>query len=217
MSGFCVAPRHALVLRGSARHLGRVEMLSAVRLDSPRIVLREIGLADAEAIQTYAANPDVVQHMVWGPNTPQQTHDFCAERATHHKHPKRTIYELAITVKPSSIAVGAIGLRVKSVENREADLGYVLHPAYWGKGYATEAAARLLEFGFEELELHRIYATAAPENSASLRVLARLGMTMEGRLRQNLLIRGGYRDSVLLAILRDEWRHAKRSVEATQP
>lgn len=186
-------------------------MLSNVRLETARLVLREINLGDADAIQAYAADPDVVRYMVWGPNSFEQTRKFCAERMANRKDPNRTAYELAINVKPGSLAVGAIGLRVKSVENREADLGYVLHQVYWRKGYVTEAGQRMLEFGFEELKLNRIFATAATENVASRAVLSRLGMTLEGTLRQNVRVRYGYRDSALYAILADEWRAAKRS------
>jgi [ribosomal protein S5]-alanine N-acetyltransferase len=181
-------------------------MLSNVRLETTRLVLREISLDDVDAIHAYAANPDVVQYMVWGPNSFEQTRKFCAERVANRKDPNRTSYELAINVKPGSVAVGALGLRVKSVENREGELGYVLHPVYWGKGYMTEAAQRMLDFGFDELKLHRISAFAAPENAPSLRVLTRLGMTYEGTLRQNVRVKYGYRDSALYAILSDERR-----------
>ena len=183
-------------------------MLENVRLETARLALREISLDDADAIHAYAANPEVVRYMVWGPNSYEQTRKFCAERVANRKDPNRMSYELAINVKPGAIAVGAIGLRIKSVENREAELGYVLHPVYWGKGYVTEAAQRMLEFGFEHLKMHRIHAVTAPENRASLAVLARLGMTLEGTLRQNVRIKHGYRDSVLHAILSHEWRTA---------
>ena len=192
-------------------------MLSRIRLETPRLVLREIGLDDAEAIQAYAADPVVLRHVPWGPNTLEQTRQFCAEHAQHPKTPNRSIYELAINIKPDSVAVGALGLRVQSIENREAALGYVLHPAHWGKGIVTEAARRMLEFGLDELGMHRIYATAAPENVASLKVLARLGMLVEGTLRQNMRIKQGYRDSVLHAVLSHEWRSAKDAHGSTRP
>jgi RimJ/RimL family protein N-acetyltransferase len=186
-------------------------MLDNVRLETERLVLREIGLEDADAIHAYAANPEVVRYMAWGPNTFEQTRRFCAERVANRKDPSRTSYELAINVKPGTKTVGAIGLRIKSIENREAELGYVLHPVYWNKGYVTEAARRMLEFGFEHLKMHRIFAIAAPENAASLRVLARLGMSIEGTLRQNVRVKHGYRDSVLQAALSDEWRSAQKN------
>lgn len=73
------------------------------------------------------------------------------------------------------------------------------------KGVATEAAAMIIEFGFNDLELHRIYANCAPENGSSQKVLEKLGMSFEGRMRENLLLKEGWRDSNLYSILAREW------------
>jgi ribosomal-protein-alanine N-acetyltransferase len=72
---------------------------------------------------------------------------------------------------------------------------------YWGNGFGTEAAQAIVDFGFDVLGLHRIWATASPENLGSIRVLEKIGMIQEGILRQNLLVRGNWRDSVLFSIL----------------
>ena len=74
------------------------------------------------------------------------------------------------------------------------------------RGWATEAAGLLLRFGFNDLRLHRIAATCDPRNVASARVLEKIGMLYEGRLREALLIRDGWRDSSVYAILDREWR-----------
>lgn len=66
---------------------------------------------------------------------------------------------------------------------------------------ATEAARLLIDFGFKELHLHRIYATCDPRNIASYKVMEKLGLTFEGRMRENLLIKDGWRDSLLYSIL----------------
>ena len=91
----------------------------------------------------------------------------------------------------------------------DADIRYVLHRDYWGRGRAAEAAGLLLQLGFGQLGLSRIWATCDVENRASARVLEKIGMQREGRLRRNLLIRGRWRDSYLYAILADDWRRAR--------
>jgi RimJ/RimL family protein N-acetyltransferase len=101
--------------------------------------------------------------------------------------------------------MGSCDLRVDRPAQRSGYIGYLVHPDYQRQGVATEVAQLLLRFGFEELGLHRIEATCDPRNLASKRVLEKLGMTLEGTRRQNLLIRDGWRDSLLFGILEDEW------------
>ena len=83
---------------------------------------------------------------------------------------------------------------------------YVLNRNFWNKGYVTEAVKRVIDFGFSELGLHRIYATLAPENVTSVRVLEKAGMRREGHLREHKYIKGEWRDSLLYAIFESERR-----------
>jgi len=75
--------------------------------------------------------------------------------------------------------------------------------------YATEAARALLTFGFGQLRLHRIFATCDPANTASARVLEKIGMQREGLLREHEWVKGRWRDSFLYAILDHEWKKLK--------
>src|SRR6202040_3772712 len=86
-----------------------------------------------------------------------------------------------------------IRIGVRSAEHRQGDLGYAVHPDHWGKGFATEALRRILEFGFENLSLERIWATADVRNVASWRVMEKAGMEREGLMRTTRVsvVRGG--------------------------
>ena len=77
-------------------------------------------------------------------------------------------------------------------------------PIYWGRGYATEAAKRVIRFGFEMLNLHRIEAGVATENKRSIKVLEKAGMSIEGIRRKILPIRGNWVDNYHYAILEDD-------------
>jgi len=79
-----------------------------------------------------------------------------------------------------------------------------MRPEYWSRGIGTEAAGALIRFGFEKLGLHRIIAKCDPMNMASWRVMEKTGMRREGRLRENVKIRGEWRDSLLYSILEHE-------------
>ena len=108
-------------------------------------------------------------------------------------------------LRETDAVIGGADLRVVSPPDRRAELGYGLARAYWGCGYATEAAGLLVRFGFERLGLMRIQAACAVENERSMRTLERLGMRREGRLAQYRWKAGAARDLYLYAITRADW------------
>lgn len=112
---------------------------------------------------------------------------------------------LAITLRGDGRQIGGIGLRIE-LPQQHAELGYWLGVAYWGQGYATEASREMLRYGFENLGLHRIFASHFKHNPASGRILKKIGMQYEGCQRQHLLKWGQFVDSELYGILRREWK-----------
>lgn len=111
---------------------------------------------------------------------------------------------LAITLREDGRQIGGIGLIVDD-PHRHAELGYWLGVPYWGQGYATEAGREMLRYGFEDLHLHRIFASHFKHNPASGRVLRKLGMRYEGCQREHLRKWDRFVDSELYGILRKEW------------
>ena len=101
--------------------------------------------------------------------------------------------------------IGWCGLGISDDEPREAIVWYTLHPDAWNRGYTTEAARALVDFGFRTLGLHRVGADCDPANVASWRVLEKLGMRREGHLREKFWIKGEWVDSLIFAILDHEW------------
>jgi RimJ/RimL family protein N-acetyltransferase len=113
-------------------------------------------------------------------------------------------------LKDTGKLIGGCGINVSNPENREGWLGYCLNRNFWGKGYATETARGLIKFGFEKLDLHRLFATCDPENLASAHVLEKSGMKREAHLREHKWSKGKWRDSYLYAILEQEWKQLKK-------
>jgi RimJ/RimL family protein N-acetyltransferase len=140
--------------------------------------------------------------MSWGPISIEETRAFVAQQMLLARTEPRDEYGLAVEIRATGEMAGRLRLTVKSVRDRRGDVGYVLRRSFWGMGYATEAVQRLVAFGFDVLDLHRIEATCSPENVASIHVLEKVGLELEGRLRQNVWVRGGWRDSLLYAVLR---------------
>ncbi len=175
--------------------------LADVRLETPRLILRELALEDAIAVQAWAADPEVYRYMPWGPNTLEDTAVFLRSAIEARRAEPRSAFELGFVARGSGELIGAGGCRVRSAQNLDGDIGYVLRRDAWGRGYATEAAAGLLEFGLRVLGLHRVWATCHVDNAGSARVLEKIGMRREGRLRHHVRARGEWRDSYLYAAI----------------
>jgi len=111
---------------------------------------------------------------------------------------------LAITLRSDGCQIGGIGLRVDP-QHKHAELGYWLGIEYWGKGYATEAGREMIRYAFEDLGMHRIFASHFKQNPASGRILEKLRMRHEGCQREHLLKWGQFVDSELYGLLRQEW------------
>jgi len=175
-------------------------------LQTDRLILRDFVAGDWRAAHTYAADPEVVRYMEWGPNDEAMSRAFIERVVALQRAEPRRDFELAITLRADDELIGGCGFHISDPQNRAGWLGYILARQHWGQGYATEAARALLRFGFEHFGLHRIWATCDPRNAASAHVLEKIGMRREGHLRENKLQRGSWRDSYLYAILEHEPR-----------
>jgi RimJ/RimL family protein N-acetyltransferase len=114
----------------------------------------------------------------------------------------RTRFQLAIVLPEEHRLIGNCGFRAQSVDATAGEIGYELDPRSWEHGYATEAARAMLRFGFERFGVRRISATVIAENTASIRVLEKLGMQEEQRIKNNEWMKGRWWDTVIYATIR---------------
>ncbi|MGA3191879.1 MAG: GNAT family N-acetyltransferase [Candidatus Bathyarchaeia archaeon] len=128
--------------------------------------------ADWQSVHRYASDPEVVRYMSWGPNTEEETKGFIQRALAGQNERPRRNYTLAIVVRNENELIGSCSICVSNLDNREGWIGYCLNRCFWGKGYATETANALVDFGFDKLNLHRIFATCDPANN---RVCTRSG------------------------------------------
>jgi len=180
--------------------------MTDLHIATPRLLLRAYTERDFEGVHAYASDPETVRFMTWGPNTPQQTRDFRREAVAQQSVTPRVNYHFVVALRESGQIIGGCGIHIRQPEHRGAEIGYCFHRDFWGQGYATEAAAALLRFGFEQLQMHRIYARCDPLNIGSERVMQKNGMRKEGHFRQIYWRKGKWRDSLLYAILAEEWQ-----------
>jgi len=175
-----------------------------------RIQLREIVEEDWASVHAYASLEMVSRHQAWGPNSKEDSKAYVHEVLMEAKAIPRRQFIFAITVGETKKMIGAVELNIRDEVNRTGEIGYILHPDFWGRGIAGEAAAQVLQFAFNDQKLHRVFATCDPRNAASYRVLEKLGMSKEGRLRENIRLRDGWRDSLVYSILEEEWRESRQ-------
>jgi len=174
-----------------------------MRIETERLIIRDLREDDWEAVHEYASSPLVAEHMQWGPNTEEETKAFLRSAISWQKDDPRMEFELAVTLRGNGKLIGGCGLHA---DGEIGEIGYCFHPAYWRQGYASEAAAAMLALGFEDLKLHRIFATCRPENTGSAKVMEHVGMRYEGRLREHIRAKGRWLDSLQYSILDHEFR-----------
>jgi RimJ/RimL family protein N-acetyltransferase len=164
-----------------------------------RLLIREFQPADHSAIHAYASDPGVSRYTDWGPNNPETTTAFLAEAMRSAAALPRTRYALAVVDRADGKLIGSIELRITAETHCRGEMGYVVARPSWGQGLATEAAAAILRFAFDEVGLHKVTATCDPANAASARVLSKIGMQHEGNLHDHVMVRGQWRDRLLFA------------------
>jgi ribosomal-protein-alanine N-acetyltransferase len=175
-------------------------------LTSERLVLRDFVDADWPAVLAYQQNPLYLRYYEWTDRTPEAVREFVRIFLLQQAQLPRTKFQLAVTLNPTGQLIGNCGIRMEAAEAREADIGYEFDPRFWGHGFATEAAETIVEFGFSQLHLHRVWSWCVADNLGSARVLEKLGMRQEGRLREKEYFKGRCWDTLLYAILDIEWR-----------
>lgn len=171
-----------------------------------RFILRELEEKDWKNVHKYASQKIVCQYQPWGPNTEEETKEFVKQVLIDAKASPQTRYVFAIVMKEENQLIGSIEVNITDQINKTGEIGYIIHPDYWRKGIASEATKIVLNYIFKHYNLHRVFATCDVRNIASSKVLSKMGMTLEGRMRENLLLRDGWRDSLLYSILDHEWR-----------
>lgn len=172
-------------------------------LRTARLLLREAREEDFDDVHAYAIDPEVVRYMDWGPNTPEVTREVLDRWFAEQQIWPRGHVNLIVELVAEARAIGTIRLSLQG--EGAADLGYSYNSAYWRNGYGYEAAEAIVRVAFETLKLHRVWATCDVRNRGSFGIMEKLGMRREGTLRKNQLVRDGWRDTHVYALLDEEW------------
>lgn len=185
-------------------------MIAMPILETERLFLRRPELTDAADVQDYLQERQIAANTLHIPFPyPNGAAEAWVVR-THSAYDAGEACSFAIVHKDENRIIGAVALRL-DLEHRRGELGYWVGKPYWNRGYASEAAQRLISYGFDVLGLNRIHATYFADNPASERVMQKIGMRYEGLMRQYYLKWGEFRDTGLYAITRSDYEAALSS------
>ncbi|HYQ58010.1 MAG TPA: GNAT family protein [Draconibacterium sp.] len=176
-------------------------------LETDRMSLFEIEMEDLEKLHRMHSFPEVDEFNTLGiPQSIKDTEKFLQQQLEAKSKTPRSSYMWKVILKETGAFIGVAGFSLSNNKFKLGEIYYKLDPAYWGKGYATELAKRLVLLGFNTFGLHKVEAGVATGNIKSVKVLEKIGMTREGLRRKILPIRGKWKDNYHYAIVEDDPR-----------
>src|SRR5687767_6680864 len=184
-----------------------MELAPDYPIETTRLRLRPFSRGDVDAVHAYRSREDVTRWLVDAP----MSREACAEAVQARVGQFTWAGEgdkifLAVERREDGEMIGEVSLILRSAESRQAEIGYIFHPHFHGRGYATEACKALLSLAFDNAGVHRIFARCHALNAASRRVMERLGMREEAHFRDHVLVKGRWDEELIHALLEDEWR-----------
>lgn len=184
-----------------------------MKIETERLILRDFVKDDWQRVLEYQIDPLYLRYYEWteSDRTPESVQEFVGWFLDNEKEAPRIRFQLVVTLKSNNLLIGNCGVRIDEVNALEADIGYELGPKHWNHGYATEATHAIVDFGFSHFGVHRIWANCVADNLGSAHVLEKLGMKLEGRLREKEFYKGRWWDTLMYGILVDEWETHKQS------
>lgn len=179
-----------------------------MELITPRLRIREFNQGDYPALRAMDSRPEFnVYEREFA--TEMDTRRSLGESISSQLEIPRTVFRLAITIPPENIVKGVLKISSQHEKIREWEVGWAVHPDEWCKGYATEAAWHVIDWAFKQFNLHRVVAFCHANNAASVRVMEKLGMRRDGRLRETRWLNGAWWDEFVYAILEKDWQVKK--------
>ncbi|MEO6304536.1 MAG: GNAT family N-acetyltransferase [Bacteroidia bacterium] len=163
--------------------------------------LRPWSVNDLDSLVKFANNKDIAKFMTdkfphpYTKENGKQFIEFVIKDAPHHI--------LAITVNDE--AIGGIGIHPQTdIQCKNAELGYWLAKPFWGQGIITKAIVQMVDYGFMNFDITRIYARPFGTNTASQRVLEKTGFKLEARIEKSLFKNGEYLDELIYSVRREK-------------
>ena len=177
-------------------------------ITTDRLVVRPAELGDEAAIYFYRSNFVDNKYQGWFPDSIEEVREHIVSNHSQNVDISGMWLQFAIIDISANKLIGDIGVNL-SKDSVQVEVGCTLDKAFQGKGYATEALGAMVDYLFRTLKKHRITASIDPRNTASIRMVERLGFKKEAHFKESLFIRGEWVDDVVYVILEKEWVNCK--------
>ena len=172
-----------------------------MKLETDRLILRPFEARDLPHVQCCAVRREFYRYIPIPEQTPATVAAYLEDQIEQSDRGPSNRWTWALEAKDMGLVIGSVRMDVRDEANRQGDVGFGLDSDFQGRGLMTEALKAVLRVGFEEFNMHRIWATADVDNQPSWRLMERVGMRREGHLRHHIWLRDRWRDSYLYAIL----------------
>lgn len=171
-----------------------------------RLTLREYEASDLDGLTSLYSREDVNRYLYSEPKNKDQMRSVLEAKLNRSREIiDKNVMPVAVVLRDTNRLVGDFMLRWTADQHRQGEIGGSLHPDFQGQGLAVETYAELLEIGFSDFNLHRIFGRCDGRNSASIRALEKVGLQREAHLIENEFVKGEWTDEVVLAIRRNQW------------
>lgn len=173
-------------------------------IKTERLIIRLAELEDAEGIFSYRSNLAENKYQGWFPDSVEEVRDYISNM------PKtmdiaNICFQFTIILEDENRLIGDMGISFTNHNNMQAEIGCTLHKGYQKKGYATEALKAMVDYLFGTMDKYRIIASVDPRNTASIRLIKRLGFRKEAHFKESYYLRGDWVDDIIYAKLKTEW------------
>ncbi|MFT4146749.1 MAG: GNAT family N-acetyltransferase [Mobilitalea sp.] len=165
-------------------------------LEGKNVRFQQLNAAHAKEVHAYASDTEVSRFIGWRlMNTLEETSNFI--QVMLKREAEETHLYASVVLKDINKVIGTVMIFDFDKEANKAEIGYVFHKDYWGKGYGAESLELLSDYAFEKLQLHKLHAAVVDVNIGSARILEKNGYVLEGRLKDHYFIEGKYYDGLL--------------------
>jgi RimJ/RimL family protein N-acetyltransferase len=182
-------------------------------VETKRLLIRRFCTADVAPFLAYRSDPKVIRFQEWTEVSAEEVHAFVRDLRFSEPGRPGEWFQFAVEHRTDRRLIGDMALGVSVDNPHAAEIGYTLAPTYQRQGYGFEMVSALLDYAFGAFDLHRIFARVLSDNAASINLLERLGFRQEGAFREQYWFAGAWRDELIFAQLRPEWRERRQQAD----